>query len=252
MSAIDSTSHSYVGNFVGLPVYHPIDRIDYSDIKATPNNLVIGGGSGEHPACVVESLDACVWQFINTMIIAQKKDPDNIKEIDQWEEDLSEEEQDWYHARSGYYNLTFYGWSMKNTEEFSKKINKKFNESIVYCSPLKDTESYSSETKIAIMLGEFLYFSASHLLSEKLQTYIKEEMKPMFEKEDLNIYPLYYALEVAPRGYPSYSGKYIAMDIESGQTKAIWGLRFEDEHIVDLNLNQYYTNEYNKQSIKLK
>lgn len=54
MSHIDSFKHEIVGLFGGLLVYHPLEDIQ-GDFVCTPKCLLIGGGSGEHPALVIES-----------------------------------------------------------------------------------------------------------------------------------------------------------------------------------------------------
>ena len=51
MSHIDSYDHEYIGRFMYLPVYHPLQEVERykwgeEDFGFTPANLVIGGGSG--------------------------------------------------------------------------------------------------------------------------------------------------------------------------------------------------------------
>lgn len=64
MSHIDSFPHEIVGLFGNIPVYHPLENID-GDFTATPQQLILGGGSGEHPALVFTDLHACVAAFLN-------------------------------------------------------------------------------------------------------------------------------------------------------------------------------------------
>ncbi len=62
MSAIDTVNHVHVANFYGLPVYWILDEIkkgeltDFADETETLNSqfLSIGGGSGEHPALIID------------------------------------------------------------------------------------------------------------------------------------------------------------------------------------------------------
>lgn len=63
MSHIDSFRHEFVGLLAGLPVYHPLEQID-GDFQADAAQLVIGGGSGEHPALVIRSPAGAVAWFL--------------------------------------------------------------------------------------------------------------------------------------------------------------------------------------------
>ncbi|WP_022835095.1 hypothetical protein [Salisaeta longa] len=63
MSHIDSFRHALVGHWAGLPVYHPLEPIR-GDFTCGPEHLVLGGGSGEHPAMVVEDPTSAVAQFL--------------------------------------------------------------------------------------------------------------------------------------------------------------------------------------------
>jgi hypothetical protein len=47
MSYIDSFRHEFIGFFAGLPVYHPLEVVvDTANFSCTPQNLIMGGGSG--------------------------------------------------------------------------------------------------------------------------------------------------------------------------------------------------------------
>jgi hypothetical protein len=76
MSHIDTINHSVVGTFAGISVYHTLQDIDGKDydFSATPKNLVIGGGSGEHPGMVIQDLDFCVWEFLTALTELQGKE----------------------------------------------------------------------------------------------------------------------------------------------------------------------------------
>lgn len=71
MSHIDSFKHEIVGLFGSLPVYHPLEAIE-GDFKCMPHQLVLGGGSGEHPALVFEDLTACVALFLGDVSLRNK------------------------------------------------------------------------------------------------------------------------------------------------------------------------------------
>ncbi|WP_417533835.1 hypothetical protein [Marinobacterium stanieri] len=51
MSYIDSYDHEYIGSLGYLPIYRPLQVIEGDkwggyDFSATPDNIVLGGGSG--------------------------------------------------------------------------------------------------------------------------------------------------------------------------------------------------------------
>ncbi len=70
MSHIDSYKHEMVGLFGCLPVYHPLEDIPGPDDNSDPDfgctieQLVIGGGSGEHPGLVLLSAESAVAEFV--------------------------------------------------------------------------------------------------------------------------------------------------------------------------------------------
>src|SRR5688500_17361115 len=69
MSYIDTFAHEFVGFFCNLPVYHPLETINdnppgSADFNCDPTNLVIGGGSGEHPGLVLQRPDCAVAHFV--------------------------------------------------------------------------------------------------------------------------------------------------------------------------------------------
>lgn len=70
MSYIDSFDHVLVGYLAGLPVYRPLVDIAYpeegvrdEDFGCSTKQLVVGGGSGEHPGLVLERPDAAMAVF---------------------------------------------------------------------------------------------------------------------------------------------------------------------------------------------
>ncbi|PEN12938.1 hypothetical protein CRI94_13120 [Longibacter salinarum] len=63
MSHIDSFEHEFVGYLAGLPVYHPLEEIR-GDFVCDARHIVIGGGSGEHPALVLGSPRQAVAHFL--------------------------------------------------------------------------------------------------------------------------------------------------------------------------------------------
>lgn len=70
MSHIDSYDHVLVGYFGPLPVYRPLEDIETppegersEDFGCRTDQIVIGGGSGEHPGLVLERPGAAMAAF---------------------------------------------------------------------------------------------------------------------------------------------------------------------------------------------
>ncbi|HEY1170610.1 MAG TPA: hypothetical protein VGH19_04500 [Verrucomicrobiae bacterium] len=82
MSAIDTIEHLRIGSFLGLPLYQPLGINPTSLVHRNPQDghrlpkhlimtdnvcagvLVLGGGSGEHPAIVFHDPDHCVARYL--------------------------------------------------------------------------------------------------------------------------------------------------------------------------------------------
>jgi len=204
MSYIDTVDHSYVGRLFGWPVYHPLGVYTDDEFDADPSNLVIGGGSGEHPGMVIKSLDACVLQYIEFCYeYAKLEEPD-------WLGNLYNEVAD------SYFNLFDHKWPMQSVSTLAIKVKAAFEEAVA--DKIKNPPHI--ENMLAIMIGEFLYYSARRLLSEKVNIALIEQFN------DVWAFSFFEVITVPAKGYPS-SGRRLGM--ENGESKVIWGLRFEDE-----------------------
>jgi hypothetical protein len=67
----DTFDHGLVGFFAGLPRYHPLETVAGSggdELGCTPRQLVLGGGSGEHPAVVLRQPPAAVMAFLQAAL----------------------------------------------------------------------------------------------------------------------------------------------------------------------------------------
>ena len=89
MSAIDTFTHAHVANFFHLPVYwvfeegemsHLTDNANDDGIMMDKFHLSIGGGSGEHPALIINN-DAVLFRFLS-----------NIADIEQLVDNPTEED----------------------------------------------------------------------------------------------------------------------------------------------------------------
>ena len=145
MSHIDSFKHEIVGHLGYLPVYHPLEEID-GDFVCDTNQLVIGGGSGEHPALVIENLASAVAYFLNEEI-------GEIKELKSWEAII---------APFINYNLsdllTFYEWDIARYSSFHE-----MSKSDALPSPSNGNDI---ERWLVLGIGEFVFFSLPHLAEE--------------------------------------------------------------------------------------
>lgn len=64
MSAIDVHAHEICGTLAGVAVYHPLEDFGTGwDYPLGPHQLMVGGGSGEHPEAVFDILTA-VYLFL--------------------------------------------------------------------------------------------------------------------------------------------------------------------------------------------
>lgn len=158
MSHIDSFKHEIVGLFGSLPVYRPLEDIQ-GDFVCTPNNLLIGGGSGEHPALVIESpLKAVAW-FLNDQLEALKipelsSDRFPLKaKIDEWSPIIAP-----YRTSSPDDILTFCDWDVDTYNDFAKLCK-----SAALPNPLDDE---LLETWLVLGIGEFIFFAMPDLASE--------------------------------------------------------------------------------------
>jgi hypothetical protein len=239
MSYIDTIEHSYVGDFLGLPLYHPLEKTDGAsdEFEADIYNLVIGGGSGEHPGLVIKNLDACVYSFLEFIAEFNDKDTDEIDFYENWFSLLSDEES---YSYNPYINLEFASWGMDETANFTSQVKEKFSKAIAYCKKAESLNKNSSEKKIQIMLGEFIYFCAPHLLSSKTTDYLVSH-KDKLLKEVEYIEGVFYPVAVTPKGYGAGGGKYFEYT-SKGQMKGSWGLRFDEEKLATIVNNARFGN----------
>lgn len=160
MSHIDSFKHEIVGLFGGLPVYHPLEDIN-GDFKCSTKQLLIGGGSGEHPALVIESPLAAVACFINESL-KYLKVSDAIE--NEWESviepflifnaDSSPQSQGDVRI------FQFYEWDIATYSDFAELCK-----STALPNPFFEG-NYPLETWLILGIGEFVFFSMPDLATE--------------------------------------------------------------------------------------
>lgn len=138
MSAIDTMTHAHVATFFNLPVYWVFeegdlsqltDKMSDSDKKINQYFLSIGGGSGEHPALIINN-DAVLFKFFS-----------NIEEIA--EPDLMDSEDQ-------HFDYKMYKLVESITDKYEDKANKYQNVNEEMCYYTIDQNQWPLETFIRI------------------------------------------------------------------------------------------------------
>ncbi|GAA0878836.1 hypothetical protein GCM10009119_18040 [Algoriphagus jejuensis] len=142
MSHIDSFKHELVGYLGYLPVYHPLEEIE-GDFACDPSQLLLGGGSGEHPALVIENPTSAVAFFLREEIKTEK----NLKS---WERFISP-----YLDKTPNQLLTFYEWDSQRHSTFLAMSR---SEALPNPNEKEDFEMW-----LILGIGEFVFFSLPSL-----------------------------------------------------------------------------------------
>jgi len=157
MSYIDTIKHELVGYINGLPIYHPLETVIDSewggyDFSCSPQNLIIGGGAGEHAALVIHNLDSLVAQYI---LLCIEKHTEHFADsfIAPPEETIDRLSDVAFDTKE---NLEFCGWSMTNIRDFVELAK-----SPLHFTPL--LENQAPEEWIKESIGQFVYFSLPEL-----------------------------------------------------------------------------------------
>lgn len=152
MSYIDTIRHEFIGQFNGLPIYHPIETTPKKkwgayDFSCSPENLVLGGGAGEHPGLVLHKIGAMVAEYIvHSNDFCQENGIDRLLLPDSTVEQLVD-----IYLEAGE-QLEFCGWSIRQSAEFLEN-----SKSHVNSNPLQ--EGMELERWIRLSFGEFAYIS---------------------------------------------------------------------------------------------
>jgi hypothetical protein len=153
MSYIDCWNHLYIGSLGkdGLPIYMTLEDIDGDEFKATEGSIVLGGGSGEHPALIIENLDFCMASFLDTWVNEYKA------HIPQETQDAITIYVEWVFEDADFYRdeLDFHNWSTDNHYHFVKQLK-----------TLEPNDvTMGTENLIIESIGEYLIFTdyADHI-----------------------------------------------------------------------------------------
>ncbi|TVT80123.1 hypothetical protein [Pseudomonas sp. H3(2019)] len=157
MSYIDTIKHELVGHINGLAIYHPLELIEAGgwgdrNFSCSPDNLVIGGGAGEHPAIVVHGPGSLAASYI---LFCIEKNTEHFPEtfITPPEDTIVRLSDIAYDTEE---NLEFCSWSMTKIRDFVELAK-----SPLHVTPL--SEKQSPEEWLKESIGEFIYFSLPEL-----------------------------------------------------------------------------------------
>jgi hypothetical protein len=176
MSHIDSFKHEIVGFLGYLPVYHPLEDID-GDFICNPSQLLLGGGSGEHPALVIEDPTAAVAYFLHAILADEEKLAHWRKIIEPFLNfSLSE-------------LLTFYDWDIERYSSFHQ-----MSKSNALPNP---SDGKNIEGWLVLGIGEFVFFSMPHL-AKALMDQLKDPYQHFHHM-------LYNNIMVIPPNFPVYA-----------------------------------------------
>jgi hypothetical protein len=166
MSYIDTISNKRVGTLAGYPVYQPLGTLENKtrgavDFGCTPANLVLGGGSGEHPALVVHHFDQLVSLYLLQAIDwhvqgGNPKTPYIIGLEDFLEAHLELKFDE---------HFEFCGWGLEQTAEFLRSIT---DPSLP--SPYRREVYSSAEHWLAYSLAEYCLEHAPDLMGPEFAT----------------------------------------------------------------------------------
>lgn len=160
MSYIDTFNHEYIGVLNGLPIYHPLeivqgDKSGGYDFSCSPENLVLGGGSGEHPGLVIHHLERTVAQYL-LFDIERKREFFSDRGYVEPSVQIMDRLTDIGYPCEDADVLEFCGWQMSDTHKFVEDARSGLNN-----SPLKEKQSV--EDWILLSVGQLVYFSLGEL-----------------------------------------------------------------------------------------
>jgi hypothetical protein len=208
VSYIDTFDNEFIGYFGGIPVYRPLEAVpalpneDLRCFACGPENLVIGGGPGEHPGVVVKAPGATVVCFVRAWLrwqqyLAQEQELRPATEA--WP-DFSDRETrgDWRPV------FDFAGWEAEDFVQFSNRCRSR-----AFHRPFDPGEDESLEQWLAASVGEFILFAMPELADDAIQ-----------RLGDLRRYvsgDIYRNILLLPPGYAAWGRREV-------DNQVIWGI----------------------------
>ncbi len=221
---MDPSYNFVVGYFMGIPVYQPLYsacvdmfRFDKRRENAEPRQLVLGGGSGEHPAIIFNDLEYCVAVLLTSKWSPVDSDPTN---------DIYECTR--RYSTSDYIPVEFCNWRSDYHLEFRKRCESaysffanensyKYEDDEVFIdvdgTELRNPPGTSFERWLCFNIGEFVY-AALPDITPTIQRW-REKLGPIK-------YPWFRNVLVLPPGYRDERGdlpEAIDADLEKAKTR---------------------------------
>lgn len=175
MSYIDTFDNEFVGYFGGIPVYHPLEVVPAfsneapRDFACSPENLVIGGGSGEHPGIVVKAPGEAVVCFVRawfeeTPFLSPEERQALQPALEAWPDAYSRKSwsdcrrNDWMHV------FEFAGWRAADYLGFTTRCASR-----AFHRPYDPGKDRSLEQWLAASVGEFILLAMPELAPDAIQ-----------------------------------------------------------------------------------
>jgi hypothetical protein len=196
MSYIDTFDHELVGFFAGLPLYHPLETVADSggdEFGCTPRQLVLGGGSGEHPAIVLREPPAAVAMFLQAALPPDA--PALAPESQQFLDETPPLDE----------CLHFAGWRIADFVSFQERC-----QALSFVRPYRVEQDGLLEEWVLCNLGEFVYFAMPEL-SPDVPTQLADICAQVRGPRYLNV-------QILPPGYAAPAGRR-----RSASGDVIWG-----------------------------
>ena len=220
MSYIDTFDNEFVGYFGGIPVYHPLEVVlasadDPANFACGPDNLVIGGGSGEHPGIVVKAPGEAVVCFVRAWLednpFLSPEDCHALQPaLEAWPDAYSRKSwsdcrrNDWMHV------LEFAGWRVKDYVDFSSRCA-----SQAFHRPFRSAKDNTLEQWLAASLGEFTLLAMPELAPDAIQR--------LGELRRHVSGGLYNNILLLPPGYPVWGRREVDNNVVWGISA--WGIQ---------------------------
>jgi hypothetical protein len=165
MSYIDSYKHEVVGLLAGVPVYHPLENIPGStfagfeeDFACSTKQLVVGGGSGEHPGVVLCNPEAAVAAFLLC-----HRDIWNSERRERYLRDKRDDTPRFVYA----------GWRSQDHDAFQKRCREH-----AWPNPFRADQGQDFETWLHLGFGEFIFYAMPQLANSLIETVAPLDRKP--------------------------------------------------------------------------
>ncbi len=170
MSYIDAFDHEFVGFFGGIPLYHPLEVVpadpdDPRDFGCGPENLVIGGGSGEHIGLVVKETGETVACYVRAWLRWHARNYPAEQQalrpaVEAWADASDDRETSDYWRRI----FDFAGWQVADYADFARRCT-----SAAFPRRFDPLEDECLESWLAASLGEFILLAMPELAPDAIQ-----------------------------------------------------------------------------------